>query len=124
MSDTKVAPAKKAPAKKEAAPKKERITQNGIVRPAAGTKTGKVWEIADKISQDSKAPATRADVLKECEAAGIVSATGATQYGRWCKFNNVAKAPKVKAEKPAKAAKAEKEVEEVEEVEEDEFDEE
>lgn len=93
-------------ATKEKAPKQMRITNNGVVRPSEGTKTGRVWEIADEISQANQAPAARGEVLKQCEAEDINQATGATQYGRWCKFNDVPKPPR--AEKKEKAPKKEK----------------
>lgn len=99
---------------KEVAPKKERITNNGVVRPSEGTKTGRVWEIADAISQTNQAPAARGEVLKQCEGEGINQATGATQYGRWCKFNDVPKPERsVKKPKKEKKEKAEAPVEEV-----------
>lgn len=89
--------------------KRERITQNGVVRPAPNTSTGKVWEHADAISAEMKAPAPRAKVLEACEKDGINPATAATQYGRWCKFNGVAKVKEAKKDtKNAKAAKESK----------------
>ncbi len=100
-------------AKAETATTKTKIEQNGITRPGPGTSTGKVWDIADKISAKLKAPAPRADVLKEAETAGINAATASTQYGKWRKFNGLKaepkakKEPKPKAEKTATASKGE-----------------
>ncbi len=94
-SETKSAPAKA---------KRERITQNGIVRPGVDSATGKVWAHADRISGETKEPAQRADVLKACEADEINSSTAATQYGRWCKFNGVVKPKATKKEAKAKDA--------------------
>jgi hypothetical protein len=97
-------PAKAAkPTKVEVA----KVEQNGIIRPSADTTTGKVWEIADRLSKAKKAPAARADVLAETSALGINDSTAATQYGKWCKFNGVTKETKAAA-KPAKAAPAPK----------------
>jgi len=80
----------------EKAPK---ITQNGITRPSAETKTGRIWEIADNLSTD--VPAKRAPVLAQCKEEGINNATAATQYGRWRKFYGLGK-----EEKEAAAAAA------------------
>ena len=69
-----------------------RPTQNGVTRPAPGTKTGRVWEIADELSAEKGEPAGRAEVLAAYEAEGGNSATGATQYGRWKKFHGLTRA--------------------------------
>lgn len=76
--------------------------QNGVTRPRAGTRTARVWEIADELSAAAGAPAPRSDVLKAFEAEGGNPATGATQYGRWRKFHGLqgTRAPK-KAAAPA-----------------------
>ncbi len=66
-----------------------RQVQNGVTRPAAGTATARIWQIADEISAAAKAPASRADVLKVAEAEGLNGATCATQYGRWRVFNGL-----------------------------------
>jgi hypothetical protein len=99
---TQVAEAAPAPIK---APK---VEQNGVSRPGAGTATEKVWAIADAQSIAAKAPAKRAEVLKEAEANGINLTTAATQFGKWCKFNGVKPTPAIKVEKPAKEPKAPK----------------
>lgn len=83
-----------AAAKKEAkekAPKAEVVKdiQNGITRPKAGTKTGRVWEIADKQSEAAGKPAKRKDVLDQFVAEGGNVATGATQYGKWRKYHGL-----------------------------------
>ena len=77
-----------AKATKEAA-KVVRAIANGVTRPAAGTSTARIWQIADEISAAAKAPASRADVLKVAEAEGLNGATCATQYGRWRVFNGL-----------------------------------
>lgn len=73
------------------------VSQNGIVRPKAGTATGRVWEVADQLSAKANAPAPRKDVLEVTKSEGINEATAATQYGRWCCFNGLSK-QKEKAE--------------------------
>ncbi len=75
-------------AAKEAA-KVVRAVANGVTRPADGTSTARIWQIADEISAKAKAPASRADVLKVAEAEGLNTATCATQYGRWRVFNGL-----------------------------------
>lgn len=77
-----------AKAAKEAA-KIVRAVANGVTRPADGTSTARIWQIADEISAKAKAPASRADVLKVAEAEGLNTATCATQYGRWRVFNGL-----------------------------------
>lgn len=106
-------PATKKAAVKKLAPKPakaaavEREVQNDVTRPAAGTKTGRVWEIFDKLSGD--APASRAAVMEAATKEDIPQATVATQYQRLRTFYGITErsaraAPA--AEKPAKAAKA------------------
>ena len=77
-----------ANAAKEAA-KIVRVVANGVTRPAPGTSTARIWEIADELSAAAKAPASRADVLKVAEAEGLNTATCATQYGRWRVFHGL-----------------------------------
>lgn len=84
--------AKQAKADEVAAKKAEReaskLTQNGITRPMSGaTKT--VWDIADKISAEKRAPAERKDVLEAGKAAELQEGTINTQYGRWRKFHGL-----------------------------------
>jgi len=102
----------KAPeAAAEKAPKDEK---NGVTRPRAGTSTGKVWEIADAISQETKSPADRKSVVAKCTEAGINPSTAATQYGKWRKYHGLvaerapaAAATATPAEAPAAEAPAE-----------------
>lgn len=100
------------------------IKQNGIKRPDSGSVTGKLWDIADRISESKGAPATRKEVTGAymTEVAGANIATANTQYARWVAFHGVAailagnreqaKAERVAAKEAEKAAKA-KEREEV-----------
>ena len=111
----KAAPAAAAPAEKPAKAPKEPVvkdTQNDVTRPKAGTATGNVWDIADKLTAKLGRAATRAEVMEKAVEAQINEATVATQYQRWRVYNGVPKAePKPKpekapkAEKPAKPAK-------------------
>lgn len=88
------------------------VTQNGVARPMSGH-TAKIWEIADRISAETKAPAKRAAVISEAEAAGVHPSTAATQFGKWCRFHGL-KLSELKAsanaatEEPKKAKKAKK----------------
>ncbi len=60
--------------------------QNGVTRPNEGTKTGQVWDIADRLSAELEEPAGRAAVLAEADKAEINPDTAATQFGRWRKY--------------------------------------
>lgn len=82
------------------------VVQNGVARPSAGTKTARVWEIADNLSSQAGKPAARKDVLEAATKEDINVTTAATQFGRWTKFHGIVKAPAVKKEKAPKAAKA------------------
>lgn len=97
-------------------PKAEKPKQpsaNGITRPKSGTATGRVWEIADKLSADKGEPAARGDVMAAAKAEGLNEATIATQYGRWRKFFGLGRA------KPVAAAAVAEDAPEVEEQDED-----
>jgi hypothetical protein len=75
-------------------------------RPKVGTLTGKVWELADSLVVNGKAP-ERKEVLAAAKAAGINDATATTQWSHWLK---AFKAAQAKAAEEAKA-KAEEQVE-------------
>ena len=78
--------------KEDAAPaveKAPKISQNGVIRPKAGTKTARVWEIADELSAAKGGPAKRADVITKGQGEELNIATAATQYGRWRKFHGL-----------------------------------
>lgn len=55
-------------------------------RPGAGTITGKVWEIADRIHRQTGA-VSRDAVIKACMEEGINFNTANTQYSHWRKAN-------------------------------------
>jgi len=79
----------KEPGKDVPKEKPKKVEQNGVVRPRATTKTGRVWEISDELSAAKGSPALRKDVLAKATEEGINPATAATQYGRWRKFNGL-----------------------------------
>jgi hypothetical protein len=88
--------------KEEAVAKPTKIEQNGVSRPNAGTKTARVWEIADSLSKSTGKPAARKDVLEAAEKEKINASTAATQYGQWRRFNGLGKeAPVAEKAKPA-----------------------
>lgn len=80
-------------AKKEAkpkAPKIERIVQNGVTRPADGTKTGLVWLICEQLSDlPAGKVVARADLMKEGEVHRLDPSTISTQFSRWRRFNGI-----------------------------------
>jgi hypothetical protein len=79
-------------AKKDEAVKKEVVAKdqaNGVTRPGAGTKTGRIWEIADGMSAELGKPVGRKAVLEAATGEDINAATAATQYGRWRKYNGL-----------------------------------
>jgi hypothetical protein len=100
--------ADQAAAAAPAAPPKPALeTQNGVTKPAEGTKTRKVWDTANTISAEKKRPALRDEVMTALLADGMSKGTIATQYGRWCTFYGVDKASRAAAraaEKPATPA--------------------
>jgi len=53
-------------------------------RPGMGTKTGKVWEIADRILKE-KGSVNREAVIKACMEEEINVNTASTQYSHWRK---------------------------------------
>jgi hypothetical protein len=55
-------------------------------RPRVGTKTGRVWEIADRILKET-GTVDREAVIKACMLEGININTGSTQYSHWRKAN-------------------------------------
>lgn len=78
--------AKLAAAKAATDKKAAKQEQNGVTRPAAGTKTGQVWDIADQLSKSKGSRIERKHVIEEALKLGLNESTAATQYGRWMKF--------------------------------------
>src|SRR2546423_7188369 len=54
-------------------------------RPMRGSKTGRVWAVADEITQRTGRPATRAEVVSQILAEGGNAGTASTQYNDWKK---------------------------------------
>jgi len=56
-------------------------------QPKAGSKTGRVWEIAEMIWQKSgcasNIKAMRKEIIEACEGEGINSSTASVQFGKW-----------------------------------------
>jgi hypothetical protein len=55
-------------------------------RPGAGTKTGRVWEIADRIRIET-GTVDREVVVRACMLEGININTASTQFSHWRKAN-------------------------------------
>lgn len=92
------APKAEKPAKAEKLVKPPKDRQNGITRPSAGSKTGRVWEICDELSAGGER-ATRKEVVAQAEAEGINGSTTVTQYGKWARYHGFT----VVREKPAES---------------------
>jgi hypothetical protein len=113
----------KAPrVKKVKEPKPPRVLaeeRNGVRRPLDATGlVGRVWAIAEAISETMKAPAPRAAVSEQAQAEGLNASTINTQYAKWRAFHGltgtiVAKVAKVHKEAKAKKEKAVAEAPEV-----------
>lgn len=69
----------------------DRVRQNGMTRPLAGTKTGLVWDIADALSASLNRPAQRSEVFEayQKQVPDASNGTMSTQYSRWCGFHGV-----------------------------------
>lgn len=87
--------------------KPARVRKNGQTRPESGTKTGLIWDIADRITSETNVVATKEEVWAEYQTKveGPAEATVATQYGRWVIFHGYQEQVKA-ARKAAKDAKA------------------
>lgn len=67
-----------------------RVQQNGITRPASGTITGTIWDIADQISAAQHGNPALISQLKAVEALKNVNDhTIKTQYARWRAFHGI-----------------------------------
>lgn len=84
--------------------------QNGIKRPAGGSVTGALWDIADRISQSNERPATRKEVIDAymAEQPNANKATANTQYARWVTYWGVSDTLKTNRSGVIEARKAEK----------------
>jgi bifunctional DNA-binding transcriptional regulator/antitoxin component of YhaV-PrlF toxin-antitoxin module len=54
-----------------------------VRRPAHGSKTGRVWAVADEITRRAGRPATRTEVITQILAEGGNAGTASTQYNAW-----------------------------------------
>ena len=54
-------------------------------KPGAGTKTRRIWDIADEITASNQRPALREEVLDAAKSEGLRQSTASTQYGRWAR---------------------------------------
>jgi len=96
--------------KKEQEQKPVAPERNGIRRPRAGTMTGRVWEIADEISEAKGEPAQRKEVIDVyVDQEGGNPSTCTTQFGRWRKFHGL-----TGANAPGRRAKVDADTEEAE----------
>lgn len=72
-------------------PRQSTTTQQPLKRPAEGTTTGQVWDIADEVLKTSDyglgSQLLRHDIITTCEQRGIHPSTAATQYSKWKRFN-------------------------------------
>lgn len=82
----KAAKAPKAPKEKPA--KEERIEQNGVKRPKAGTTGDKIWSTADSLSAKKKSPASF-DEVSTALGDSVNEASQRAGYQRWRKFNGL-----------------------------------
>lgn len=98
----------------ETAPAATVVTkQNGIKRPDAGTVTGKLWDIADRISNELGKPAPRKQVVDEYMATvkDANQATANTQYARWVTYHNASEVLRSLRTEETAARRAAKEAE-------------
>lgn len=84
------------------APKLELRTHNGITEPRPGSKTRRVWDIANEVGAATGAPPQLAAVKERAQAEGLNDATIQTQYNRFRKFYGLP--PQGRPAKPAAEA--------------------
>ena len=61
-------------------------------KPGSGTKTRRIWDIADEITAKTRRPALRHEVVSAAQREGLNPSTATTQYGRWVRYNGLTKA--------------------------------
>lgn len=68
-----------------------REQQNDVTKPAAGTTTRALWDIADRESTKLNKPAPRKIVVDAymAEVPGANLATAQTQYARWVRYHGI-----------------------------------
>ena len=93
-----------AAAKKAAKEASKQPEQNGVRRPKPNTKTGTVWDMADRMSLERQAPVAIGDLHPVLKAMGLNDHTIRTQYAHWRTFNGVSgRIEKVATPMPATA---------------------
>lgn len=84
------AAAAKAAAKEAAKASRQQPEQNGVRRPKPETQCGRIWDLADKLSNEIAAPVSIAVLMTEAHKNGLLEDnTIKTQYARWRKFHGV-----------------------------------
>lgn len=85
--------------------------KNGVKRPDSGSVTGKLWDIADRISTELKRPAPRKDVVTAYmkEVPNANEATANTQYARWVTYHGASDVLRKMRQDETAARSAEKE---------------
>lgn len=74
------------------APRERLPQQNGFTRPSPGSKTGVIWDIADRLTAEAGGThAQRKDVLAAvfAEYPETSQGTATTQYGRWRRYHGL-----------------------------------
>ena len=61
-------------------------------KPRSGTKTRRIWDIADEITARTGRPALRQEVINAAQKEGLNPNTARTQYGRWARGNGLTRA--------------------------------
>lgn len=68
---------------------KDRVTQNGITRPSAGTKCGDVWDFLDKAAKGNPANLTLAGLKAVASDQGFNVTNAVIEFYRWRRFNGI-----------------------------------
>lgn len=88
---------------KEPKAKVERIEQNGVRKPLAGSRCGNAWDLFDELSASLGRPAIVADALPLAEPRGLNPGNVRAEYGQWRKFHGIPTQPRAKKEPAAPA---------------------
>ena len=73
---------------------------SGHTKPKPGTLTGKVWDLADKISNEKGGYATSAEVKAAGVKEGLHPGTVSTQFHHWKKFHSGPKSVEINTKQP------------------------
>lgn len=84
--------------------------KNGVKRPDSASVTGKLWDIADRISTELKRPAPRKAVVEAymAEVQNANEATANTQYARWVTYHGASDVLRKLRQEETSARSAEK----------------